>query len=94
MAIIVSIVLGLVAGFIASKIMNRSADGVVLNAILGLLGALGGGVLFSKFSMAGLAAGPSLLSMAAALTGAIVVLFVFHTFLRRTIWRRPRGGWH
>jgi uncharacterized membrane protein YeaQ/YmgE (transglycosylase-associated protein family) len=93
MAVFAWIVLGLVVGFIASKIMNRAADGVVLNTILGLVGALAGGALFKKFG-GGDASGENLYSILAAIAGAIVVLFLFHTFLRRSVGPRARSGWH
>ena len=43
------IVLGLIAGFIGSKIVNRRDEGIVLDILLGVVGALAGGWLFHIF---------------------------------------------
>jgi uncharacterized membrane protein YeaQ/YmgE (transglycosylase-associated protein family) len=47
MSIIGWIVLGLVSGFIASKIVNRQGEGLILDIVLGIVGAIVGGYLFS-----------------------------------------------
>jgi len=47
MSIIVWLFIGLVAGFLGSKLVNKSGDGLVLDIILGLVGSLVGGFLFS-----------------------------------------------
>jgi uncharacterized membrane protein YeaQ/YmgE (transglycosylase-associated protein family) len=85
MSIIGWIVLGLIAGFIASKIVNKSGEGVLLDIILGIVGAIVGGVLFNEFGAAGVT-GFNLYSMVVAVVGAIVVLFIYHAvFGRRAI---------
>lgn len=85
MSIIGWIVLGLIAGFIASKIVNKSGEGVLLDIILGIVGAIVGGALFNEFGAAGVT-GFNLYSMVVAVVGAIVVLFIYHAvFGRRTI---------
>jgi uncharacterized membrane protein YeaQ/YmgE (transglycosylase-associated protein family) len=53
MSFIAWIVLGLIAGFIASKIVNKSGEGMILDIILGIVGAVIGGYLFQTFGMAG-----------------------------------------
>ena len=53
MSIIGWIVLGLIAGFIASKIVNREGSGIILDIVLGVVGALIGGWLFQFFGEAG-----------------------------------------
>jgi uncharacterized membrane protein YeaQ/YmgE (transglycosylase-associated protein family) len=45
--------LGLVAGFLASKIVNKTGEGVVLDIALGVVGALAGGWLFKQFGQPG-----------------------------------------
>ncbi len=47
------IVLGLVAGFIGSKIVNKTGDGILLDIVLGIVGAVVGGWLFNTFGVAG-----------------------------------------
>ena len=52
MSFIAWIVLGLIAGFIASKLVNKSGEGILLDIILGIIGAVVGGYLFNTFGMA------------------------------------------
>jgi uncharacterized membrane protein YeaQ/YmgE (transglycosylase-associated protein family) len=77
MSVIGWIILGLIAGFIASKIVNRSGEGLILDIILGVVGAVVGGWLFSFFGAEGVS-GLNLYSMVVAIIGAIVVLFIYH----------------
>ena len=53
MSLIGWIVLGLIAGFIASKIVNKAGEGALLDIILGVIGAVVGGWLFHTFGMPG-----------------------------------------
>jgi uncharacterized membrane protein YeaQ/YmgE (transglycosylase-associated protein family) len=82
MTLLVWVVLGLVAGFIASKIINKSGEGFILDIVLGIVGAVVGGWLFSVFGMAGVS-GLNLYSFFVAIVGAMVVLFVYHFVVRR-----------
>ena len=75
------IVLGLIAGFIASKIVNRQGEGFFLDIILGIVGALVGGWLFEFFGKAGVT-GFNLYSMFVAIVGAVVVLVVYRAVRR------------
>ncbi len=85
MSIIAWLVLGLIAGFIASKIVNKSGQGVVLDIILGVVGAIAGGFLFSLVGAAPVT-GFNIYSMIVAVIGAIVVLVIYHAIAgRRTI---------
>jgi uncharacterized membrane protein YeaQ/YmgE (transglycosylase-associated protein family) len=77
MSIIGWIVLGLIAGFIASKIVNKRGEGFVLDVILGIVGAVVGGWLFAIFGAQGVS-GFNLYSMLVAVVGAIVVLAAYH----------------
>jgi len=81
MSIIGWIVLGLIAGFIASKIVNSQGSGIVLDIVLGIIGALVGGWLLHLFGEAGIT-GFNLYSMIVAIIGAIVVLVVYHAIRR------------
>lgn len=76
------IVLGLLAGFIGSKIVNKTGEGVILDIILGIVGAIVGGWLFTFFGASGVS-GLNLYSLAVAVVGAIVVLLLYHA-VRRT----------
>jgi uncharacterized membrane protein YeaQ/YmgE (transglycosylase-associated protein family) len=82
MSIIAWIVLGLIAGFIASKIVNKSGEGVVLDIVLGVVGAVVGGWLFSFFGMSGVS-GLNIYSFVVAVIGAVVVLFAYHAITGR-----------
>ena len=82
MSFIAWIVLGLVAGFIASKIVNNSGEGFFLDIVLGVIGAVVGGYLFQTFGMAGVS-GVNLYSILVAVVGAIVVLVIYHAIRRR-----------
>ena len=77
MSIIGWIVLGLIAGFIASKIVNKQGEGMILDIILGIIGAIVGGFLFIQFGAAGVT-GFNLYSMLVAIVGAVVLLLIYH----------------
>jgi uncharacterized membrane protein YeaQ/YmgE (transglycosylase-associated protein family) len=82
MSILAWIVLGLIAGFIASKIVNNAGEGVVLDIILGIVGAIVGGFLFNQFGSPGVT-GLNLYSMLVAIVGSIVVLVIYHAIAGR-----------
>jgi uncharacterized membrane protein YeaQ/YmgE (transglycosylase-associated protein family) len=85
MSIIGWLILGLIAGFVASKIVNRQGEGIVLDFILGVVGALVGGFIFTKLGAAGVT-GFNLYSMLVAILGAVVVLVIYHAVIgRRTL---------
>jgi uncharacterized membrane protein YeaQ/YmgE (transglycosylase-associated protein family) len=75
------IVLGLIAGFIGSKIVNKSGEGLLMDIVLGIIGAVVGGWLAGFFGLAGVS-GINLYSIAIAIGGAIVVLLVYHAIRR------------
>jgi uncharacterized membrane protein YeaQ/YmgE (transglycosylase-associated protein family) len=83
MSILAWIVLGLVAGFIASKIVNKHGEGVFLDIILGVVGAVVGGWLFSALGMSRVT-GLNIYSLLVAVIGAVVVLFAYHAIAGRT----------
>jgi uncharacterized membrane protein YeaQ/YmgE (transglycosylase-associated protein family) len=77
MSILAWIVLGVVAGFIESKIVNKSGDGFFLDLVLGVVGAVVGGWLFSFFGAHGVT-GLNIYSLIVAVIGAVVVLVAYH----------------
>ncbi|MGB6487746.1 MAG: GlsB/YeaQ/YmgE family stress response membrane protein [Steroidobacteraceae bacterium] len=87
MSIIGWIILGLIAGFIASKIVNRTGEGLAVDILLGIGGAVVGGGLFHSFGMQGVN-GVNLYSFIVATIGAIVVLVVYHALIRASRFRR------
>jgi uncharacterized membrane protein YeaQ/YmgE (transglycosylase-associated protein family) len=82
MSILAWIILGLVAGFIASKIVNRTGSGIVMDLLLGVVGAFVGGFLFTRFGAAGVT-GLNLYSILVATIGAAVVLVIYHMLAGR-----------
>ena len=76
------IVLGLIAGFIGSKIVNKTGEGLILDIVLGVVGALVGGWLFTRLGYAGVT-GLNLYSMIVAVIGAVIVLLIYHMVVRR-----------
>ena len=77
MGIISWIILGLIAGFIGSKIVNKTGAGMLTDIILGIIGAVVGGFLFSFFGATGVT-GLNIWSLIVAVIGSIVVLWVYH----------------
>jgi uncharacterized membrane protein YeaQ/YmgE (transglycosylase-associated protein family) len=85
MSVLGWIFFGLIAGFIASKIVNKQGEGCFLNIALGLVGALVGGTLFSLLGT-NIFWHFSLKSMFVAILGAVIVLFLYHAITgRRTL---------
>lgn len=82
MTLLAWIILGLAAGFIASKIVSGTGQGVVMDIILGIVGAVVGGWLFNTFGMMGMA-GFNLYSLLVAVVGATVTLVLYHFISRR-----------
>jgi len=81
MSFLAWIVLGLIAGFIASKIVNKRGEGFFLDIILGIVGAVAGGWIFSAFGAHGVT-GVNLYSILVAVIGAVVVLAIYHAIRR------------
>lgn len=82
MGMISWIILGLIAGFVGSKIVNKSGQGILLDIVLGIVGAVVGGVIFSALGLGGVS-GLNIWSMIVAIIGAIVVLYVYHAVTGR-----------
>ena len=81
MSIIGWIILGLIAGFIASKIVNKEGSGFILDIVLGVVGAVVGGWLFGLIGHVGIT-GFNLYSMFVAIIGSVLVLIVYHAIRR------------
>ena len=77
MSILAWIVLGLIAGFIGSKLVNKTGEGVILDIVLGVVGAVVGGWLFNMFGAHGVT-GVNLYSLFVAVLGSVLVLVVYH----------------
>ena len=82
MGIIAWLVLGLIAGFIGSKIVNKTGSGLVLDIVLGIVGAVAGGYLFTLFGAAPVT-GFNFYSLFVAVIGSVVVLVIYHAIVGR-----------
>lgn len=82
MSFLAWIVLGLISGFIASKIVNKSGStGIAMDIVLGIVGALVGGWLFNTIGHVGVT-GLNVYSILVSVVGAVVVLIIYHGLLR------------
>ena len=73
MGIILSLLLGCLAGFCAGKLMKGGGLGLIMNLILGLFGGLLGGWLFD---MLGIQWGGLVGQLGTAIIGAVVILWI------------------
>jgi uncharacterized membrane protein YeaQ/YmgE (transglycosylase-associated protein family) len=78
MGIISWIILGLIAGYIGSKIVNKQGQGFWLNIALGVIGAIVGGFLFDLFGGTGVT-GLNIYSMIVAVVGSVAVLLIYNS---------------
>jgi uncharacterized membrane protein YeaQ/YmgE (transglycosylase-associated protein family) len=84
MSLLAWVFLGLIAGFIASKIVSRTGQGLVLDITLGIVGAIIGGSLFTIFGMAGVT-GFNAYSLLIAVVGAAILLAAYHGVSRSAL---------
>jgi len=80
--VILFLLVGLVAGWLGSKALGAESGGVIANLVIGVIGAVLGGFLFSRLGipMMGL---PSLLyRLVAAVVGSVILLILLR-FVRR-----------
>ncbi len=81
MSILSWIIVGLIAGFLASKIVNRTGEGFIRDILLGIVGAVIGGWIFNTFGSTGVT-GLNLWSIMVAVMGGVALLVVFHAIRR------------
>ena len=82
MSFVAWIVLGLIAGFIGSKLVNNTGEGLIGDILLGILGAVAGGWLFNSLGQPGVT-GVNLYSIVVAVIGSIILLMAYHLLFRR-----------
>jgi uncharacterized membrane protein YeaQ/YmgE (transglycosylase-associated protein family) len=70
--------LGLIAGFLGSKLINRRGEGVIIDILLGIAGAVVGGYLFQLFGQSGVT-GFNLWSILVATVGAMLLIVAYHS---------------
>lgn len=79
MSLIAWIILGIVTGFIASKVVHGTGRDAVMKIVLGVLGAVIGGWILNAFGLGGVA-GLNFFSLLVAALGAALLLIVHHAF--------------
>lgn len=80
MELLAFLVLGGIAGWIASLIMGTDASqGIFLNVVVGVVGAFIGGMLFNAFGNSGVS-GFNIYSLVVSVLGAVVLLFIVRLF--------------
>ncbi len=84
MSLLAWIVVGLVAGWIGSMIVNRRGEGLLLDLVLGVAGAFVGGFVFNLVGHSGVT-GINLYSIFVAVVGAVIVLVLYHALFRRRV---------
>jgi uncharacterized membrane protein YeaQ/YmgE (transglycosylase-associated protein family) len=77
MSVIGWLILGLIAGFIGSRLVNHRGSGMLMDIVLGIVGAFIGGLVFNAVGWRGVT-GFNLWSMVVAVCGSVLVLVVFH----------------
>ena len=77
--IIAWIVVGLIGGFLASRVVNKTGEGFVRDIILGIIGGVIGGIIFRAFGGNGVT-GINLWSILVAFVGGVVLLLIYHAF--------------
>jgi uncharacterized membrane protein YeaQ/YmgE (transglycosylase-associated protein family) len=82
MSFLAWIILGLLAGFIGSKMVNKQGEGVFLDIILGIVGAIVGGWAFTALGATGVT-GFNLYSLFVAVVGAIIFLVIYNAIAGR-----------
>lgn len=81
--ILLWIILGALAGWIASKIMNTDAEqGAVANIVVGILGALLGGFIMQALTGVNTAGGFNFATLLTAIVGAVILLAIVKAFRR------------
>ena len=83
MGFIAWLVMGLIAGFIASKLVNKQGEGMFMDIILGIVGAVVGGFIANALGFTGIT-GFDLYSILVSVVGAVIVLVVYHAVTRRS----------
>ena len=87
MSLFAWLLLGLVAGFVASHLVNHRGEGMILDILLGIVGAIVGGWSAYMLGFSGITR-LNIHSLIVATIGSVVVLFVYHAIRRNVVGRR------
>lgn len=80
MELLAFLILGALAGWIASMLMGTS-EGLLMDIIVGIIGAFVGGMVFNAFGSAGVT-GLNIYSLAVSVIGAVILLGIVRAFRR------------
>lgn len=84
MTLLAWIVVGIIGGFIGSKVVNSRGEGLLGDLFLGVVGAIVGGWGFNEFGHSG-ATGINLYSILVSAVGAMVILIIYHALSGRRV---------
>ena len=87
MSLFAWLLLGLLAGFIASHLVNHRGEGMILDILLGIVGAIVGGWVFHMLGLAGINR-LNLYSLLISVLGSVLFLVVYHGIRRGIAGRR------
>lgn len=82
-SLIGSILIGILAGFVAGKLMRGGGFGALVNLVVGIIGAVIGGELFSFLGITFTKINPLFADLVTATVGAIILLWIVSLFQRR-----------
>ena len=77
MGILAWLLVGLIAGYLGSLLVNRGGEGMLRDIVLGIVGAFVGGYIFTAMGSVGVT-GFDLRSIMVATVGAVVLLVLYH----------------
>lgn len=77
--LLIDIVVGGAAGFVASKLMKKS-NGIIMDIILGIVGGIVAGVIFG---ILGLGATSFIGGFIVSVIGAVALIFVYDKFIKK-----------
>ena len=85
---LVWILVSAIAGFVASKLINKTGSGLIMDIVLGIIGGFVGGFIVSHVpALSGLAGrggmGGFIVEVIVAILGAMLVIFLFNMLFRR-----------
>jgi uncharacterized membrane protein YeaQ/YmgE (transglycosylase-associated protein family) len=80
--VIAWILVGLIGGYLASRMVNKTGEGLVRDIILGIIGGIVGGVIFRLLGGHGVT-GFNLWSILVAFIGGVAVLLIYHAMFRQ-----------
>ena len=85
MGFIASIVIGLLAGWLAGLLMKGGGYGIIGDLLLGLVGSLVGGWLGSLLLGVDLTSGFNLTTLITSVVGAVIVVVIYRLITRRSV---------